>query len=201
VIKVSDYATLPSLWWRRPWRTSSLMRASDRVQAVVGMFAIAVTLLAVPLAGAVGTEAYTAAVARIQAENATKVEVTATVTAEPEQISAGDPRGLSDAKFEAVVRWDHDGRFGKATVDVPAATEAGDEVSVWLGPDSKLTTPPPSPAAAANRGIGTGLVLLGVVWGGALLLVWGTGRLLDRLRGARLDQEWREFSRPIGQDS
>lgn len=39
VIRVSEYPPLPVRLWRmRPWRTNSLIRASDRIQVLAGMF-------------------------------------------------------------------------------------------------------------------------------------------------------------------
>lgn len=199
---MSEYPLLPDRLWRMcPWRTNPLIRAFDRIQALVWMFAITVVLLAVPLAGAAGTASYTDAVARIRVENAAKAAAMATVTAKPERtVIATRQHGLTSERYEAAVRWSHDGKSGTAVVEVPSGSALGAEVPIWLGPDGQPTTAPKRSSAAVGEGVSAGLALLAGVWGGALLLAWGVGRLLDTRRAASWDREWRRIGRPLGQD-
>ncbi|MEV6325286.1 hypothetical protein AB0M45_29505 [Nocardia sp. NPDC051787] len=199
---MSEFPLLPVRLWRLcPWHTNPLIRASDRIQALAGMFAIAVALLAVPLAGAAGTAGYTDAMARIRVENAAKAEAMATVTAKPKRtVIATRQHGLTNERYEAAVRWNHDGKSGTAVVEVPSGSALGAEVPIWLGPDGQPTTAPKRSDAAVGEGISTGLALLAGSWGGALLLAWGVGKLLDARRAASWDREWRRIGRPLGQD-
>ncbi|WP_280496879.1 Rv1733c family protein [Nocardia asiatica] len=200
---MSGYPPLPVRLWRmRPWRSNSLIRASDRIQALAGMFAIAVALLAVPLAGAAGTAGYTDAVARIRVENATKTETTATVMAKPQRtVIATREHGPADERYEAAVQWNYSGKAGTAIVAVPSGSALGAAVPIWLEPDGQPTTAPKGTDAAVGEGVGAGLALLAGAWGGALLLTWGVDRLLGARRAASWDREWRRISRPLGQDS
>ncbi|WP_433520210.1 Rv1733c family protein [Nocardia pseudovaccinii] len=199
---MSEYPSVSTrLWRRRPWRTSSLMRASDRVEALVWLFAIIVMLVAVPVAGAAGTAGYTAAASRIRVENATKVAVPATITTKPERIVTVDAYGSTTERFDATVRWDQNGRSGTTTTEVPDKSATGDEVRVWLDRGGNVTTPPVRAINAASSGIGIGLTILVTVWSCAVLLGYGTGGLLRAGRYAALDREWRGMSRPVGQDS
>ncbi|MGY4103084.1 Rv1733c family protein [Nocardia sp. R16R-3T] len=199
---MSEYPSMPTrLWRRRPWRTGSLMRVSDRVEALVWLFAIVVMLVAVPVAGAAGTAGYTAAANRIRVENATKVAVPATITTKPERIVTVDAYGSSTERFDATVRWDQNGRSGATTTEVPHKSAPGDEVRMWLDADGKVTTPPVRPVNAATSGIGIGITVLAVIWSGAILLGYGTGQLLRTRSYAAMDREWRGMSPPVGQDS
>ncbi|MFX0577860.1 hypothetical protein [Nocardia nepalensis] len=199
---MSEYPSLPTRWWRRrPWRSTPLMRGSDRIEALVWLIAVIVMLVAVPVAGAAGTAGYTAAASRIRVENATKVSVPASITAAPERIVTVDAYGAATERFEATVRWNQGGRAGTTTTGVSGKSAPGDEVRVWLDADGKATTPPVRPVNAANSGVGIGLTVLVTIWGGALVSGFGVGRLLRARRYAALDREWRGMSRPVGQDS
>ncbi len=165
------------------------------------LFAIVVMLVAVPVAAAAGTAGYTAAANRIRVENATKVAVPATITTEPERIVMADAYGATTQRFEATVRWDQNGRSGTTTTEVPGKSATGEEIRVWLDGAGNATTPPVRSINAADSGVGIGTTVLVVIWSGAILLGYGTGRLLRTARYAALDREWRGMSRPVGQDS
>ncbi|MEV4238810.1 hypothetical protein ACIBJI_21960 [Nocardia sp. NPDC050408] len=177
------------------------MRLSDRVEALVWLFAVIVMLVAVPVAGAAGTAGYTAAASRIRVENATKVAVPATITTKPVRIVTVDAYGSTTERFDATVRWNQNDRSGTTTSEVPDKSAPGDAVRVWLDGNGKVTTPPVRPINAANSGIGIGTTVLAVIWSGAALLGYGTGSLMRIRRYAALDREWRGMSRPVGQDS
>ncbi|MEV4128615.1 hypothetical protein [Nocardia sp. NPDC049707] len=199
---MSEYPSLPTrLWQRRPWRTSSLMRVSDRVEVLVWLFAIIVMLIAVPIAGAAGTAGYTAAASRIRVENAAKAAVPATITTPPERIVSVDAYGTTTERFDATVRWDQNGRTGTTTTEVPDKSAPGNVVRVWLDGNGKVTAPPVRTINAADSGIGIGMTVLAAIWSGAILLGYGTGQLLRVCHYKALDREWRGMSRPVGQDS
>ncbi|MGQ4600785.1 Rv1733c family protein [Nocardia sp. R6R-6] len=189
------------LWRSQPWSANPLMRASDRWEALVRLLAAVVVLIAVPVAGAAGTAGYTCAVARIRTENAEKVAVTATVTGEPERrVTAARYEGIQEQR-EAPVRWTYGDREHTATVEVPGATELGGRVTVWLGSDESVTTPPRPASDAAWAGILAGLAALAGICCAAVALVLTTSWLLGRMHSAAWESEWRRMSRPIGTDT
>ncbi|WP_062992224.1 Rv1733c family protein [Nocardia anaemiae] len=196
---MSDSVTIPlqgwrtrlfGVWWLRPWNSNPLMRSSDRVEAAVRIIAVVAVLVAVPVAGALGTEAYTADVARIHTEQATKSVVNAVITDEPQR--------TSEHGVEARVQWQQNERIDTATVPVPRQAQPGDRVAVWLGPDGAPTTRPRQADAAPITGIGVGVIVLVGTGFVGLCLVRGTQWLLDRRRGTRWDREW--VSRTIKED-
>ncbi|RDI55213.1 Rv1733c family protein [Nocardia mexicana] len=187
-------------WRAQPWSGSRLMRPTDRLHGLIRILAIVVVLAAVPLCGAAGTARYTAAQEEIRTENAAKVEVTGTITSDPERITTSTVDGVYSDRHEATVQWNREGADGTATVEVSATAAPGDEMAVWLGPDGSSTTPPLPARAAAWRGIGLGLVILIEVWAVTGSLLWSTTWLLRRRHEAGWEREWRQMDRPIGQD-
>ncbi len=199
VIAVSEYPSLPVRLWRRgPWRSSALMRTSDRIQGLVGICAAVAVLFAVPVACAAGTAGYSAAAARVEAESATKVELTATVVSEPDRILSASRYPTAELGFEARVRWIRNGHDRTAVTGVPAGSRIGAEVPIWLSADGEPTTAPPGSDTAISSGVGIGLMLLSAVWGAALTLVWVTGRLLDAHRAGSWAREWNQICRQNG---
>lgn len=188
---------LPVRMWRlRPWSANPLMRGSDRFENALRLVVIAVMLVMVSVAGAAGTARYTEAVEQIRAEDSAKVQIPATVIAEPSAATT-QARFRSD-DFQAPVKWTYRGESGSATVDVDRTAAVGSQVRVWLGPDGKPTASPRPASAAVSSGINTGVVILLGAWLGGLALVWTINRLLAVGRNAQWDSEWRRISRPIG---
>lgn len=191
-----DNGTLLRLWRLQPFNPSPLMRGSDRCQALLHLVVIALMLLTIPVAGALGTTSYTRTAEQIRTEAAVKVSVPGIVSGSPHQIPGTSP--YRPARFEAPVRWDRDGRTESGTIAVDATAVLGSRVQVWLGADGKPSDPPARPGTAAGTGIATALSALIIGWGGALALEWCVAWLLNGLRAARWDAEWRMISRPIG---
>jgi hypothetical protein len=198
---MSESATIPihgwwtrlaRLWSTQPWNPNPLMRPADRLEAALRIVAVAAVLIAVPVAGALGTAAYTDSAARIRGDTVTKSVVGAVITDEPTQTTAH--------RFEARVQWNENGRSGIATVPVRRDAQPGDPVAVWLGSGGAPTTEPRSPDAAAMTGIGVAVGVLVSTWFCGWCVVEGTGWLLDRRRSARWDRAWRQISRPIRED-
>lgn len=183
------------LWRLRPWNPNPLMRGSDRCQVVIRMFVVALALLAVPVAGTVGTCAYTSSAESIAASNAGKVRVVATVVTAPRRATSFTGSALP--RYEKTVRWEHGGRIETATVPSEATAVVGAELPMWLGPDGRPADPPRQPAGAAADGICIALVVLVASWCAAVGIDRRATRLLDRRRAVRWDAEWRGYSRPI----
>ncbi|MGY2060209.1 hypothetical protein ACW9HQ_35540 [Nocardia gipuzkoensis] len=143
-------------------------------------------LVAIPVAAAAGIEDYRVAAERIRTDNATKVAVTATITAEPHRA-----RRTSIAE----VRWAHDSAPGSATIIVPTASARGDRIPIWLDTNAAPTTPPTKPARAVMVGIGAATVVLIQFWATALLLVITTHRFVTRYQHQLWETRWSHFDR------
>ncbi|QIS03670.1 hypothetical protein F5X71_16285 [Nocardia brasiliensis] len=169
-----------------------MLRASDRCEALVRIIATLAVLVAVPVAGALGTAAYSESAAHIRLERATKHSVAAVLTEDPVEIATYD--------YRARAQWNDAGHPSTAVVPVDRGRQSGDQVTIWLGPDGTQTTEPPRAVAAVLTGIGVGVVVLVGTWLCGWCLVHGTAWVLDRRRDARWAEEWRQFSRPISKD-
>ncbi|MEV6140171.1 hypothetical protein AB0L63_29820 [Nocardia sp. NPDC051990] len=180
------------LWWLRPWSPNPLLRPSDRIEAVLRLVVALAVVVAIPIAGAWGTAAYTEAAARIRAEDAAKSAVSAVITDKPERTPSHLP--------EARVQWTHEGRPDTATVRVPNHAAPGDHLTVWLGPDGTPTAAPRRSAAAALTGIGVGVMVFNGTWIVAYLLMQGAVWLLEQRHGVGWDRQWRQFNSPIKED-
>ncbi|WP_456237940.1 Rv1733c family protein [Nocardia terrae] len=192
--------SLPTRLWRvRPWNPSPLMRVSDRAEVVLRAVAVVVVAAAVPVAGAIGSVSYTGAQARIEAQDAGKVKVSATETADAVRLPDPDHYAGHQDRYQAPVQWNIDGKTATATVDVTGPQPAGSTVTLWVK-NGQPTLAPARPGAAAAEGIGTGLAVLVETWCAAAATVWFTGTVFDARRYARWEREWRGINRPIGKD-
>lgn len=189
------------MWRGRPWNPNPLMRVSDRAEVVLRVFAVLVAAAVVPIAGAVGTVSYTGAQVRIASEDAGKVQVTATTTADAKRVLDDTNYAVHQDQYQAPVQWNSDGHVGTATVQVPGPDAAGSTISLWLSAANVPTTPPARPGAAAAEGVGAGLAVLVETWCATAATVWFTGTVLDARRHARWEREWRSINRPIGKDT
>ncbi|WP_433733897.1 Rv1733c family protein [Nocardia sp. CA-129566] len=199
---MAQYPSLSVRIWRtRPWNTNPLMRASDRFEALVRMLAVAAMLVAIPIAGAVGTAGYTAAAARIIADNSAKVAVTGTISGEVKHTAIVSARSeMTESHAEAPVRWNQDGRSGTATIEAPDTATRGDKVTVWLAPDGTPTRPPQRSSVAVGNGIEVGLAVLVEIWGAVLALVALIMWALGARRRAGWEREWRQTGWQTGSD-
>ncbi|WP_155980770.1 hypothetical protein [Nocardia sp. CNY236] len=198
---MSHYPSLLVRVWRaRPWSDNPLMRASDRWEAVVRLLAALAILITVPVAGAIGTVQYASTAQRIHSENSMKVSTEAVTSTAPQRVVSIGRYSAGSGRFEAEVQWRHDGREGRAVVEVPAATEFGSHITVWLDQDEAVTTPPRPPSVAAWSGILSGLTTLVGIACAVVAVVSAGDWLLDRMRGARWEAEWRQLGRPVGMD-
>ncbi|MFE5474154.1 MULTISPECIES: Rv1733c family protein [unclassified Nocardia] len=148
-------------WWRcRPWNTNSLMRWPDRLGAAVRLLAVVVVLAAVPVAGAVGSVAYSDDAARIRVEHAQTTAVEALVLDRPEYTSLHIR--------QAEVTWTGASGPVVATVPVSRTVDKGDRISVWLNRSGDPVDAPRPPIAAVMNAIGVTVLIMA----GAGLAAW-----------------------------
>jgi hypothetical protein len=194
-------STSPSMvvriWRVAPWSRNPLMRASDRMQGLVAVLAVLAMLLAVPVAAAAGTAEYTGSAASLRADNATKTAVSAMVSGPVTSDSTTDTTGHVSITYRAPVSWSLSGRDGRATTEVSGPQAR--TVTVWLGPDGRLTAPPTPPETAVFRGIGTAVGMIAGIWMAAVVLVFLAHRLAGARNRAVWGHEWQLINRPIGQ--
>ncbi|MBC7303269.1 MAG: hypothetical protein H5T78_20265 [Nocardia sp.] len=190
---MSGYPSAPIRIWRmRPWNANPLMHAHLRFESLTVALLVAVSIVVVPIAGAVGTAAYSGMRARILTDIATKTLATVTITDDPVHLK-------SERRFQATVRWDHDGQDNTVIASVPHTAERGERVSVWIGADGTSVDPPRQTSDAVLEGVGAGVAVLCGVWFTAALLIWCGRLLVDRRRNTAWAVEWQRLNHPTKQ--
>lgn len=103
-----------------------LVRASDRVEALILVLAVAVSLLTVPIAAAVGTAIHDSR-SRLYAEQAqTRRTVAATIIAD------SDRENPSSRTVMVPARWFAAGAEHTGDVIAKQPTKVGDEIEIWV---------------------------------------------------------------------
>lgn len=164
-----------------------LVRTIDRVEALLLVLAFAVSILALPVAAAVGTAVHESR-SRVYAEQAqTRHQVVATITGDSD-----GRRNLSSPTVTAPARWVAAGVEHTGMVAVERAVKPGDRVGVWVDEQGSPVSKPMF--TAVDEAVATGAALwFGVVIGAAGL--FGCARvLLDRSRHAGWQ---RDFDRMV----
>lgn len=123
-----------------------LVRTSDRVQALVWVLAVVMSLLSVPIAAAVGTAVHDSN-RQIYAEQArTRHSVTATVT----DHNAAQQVVLTDTTTVAV-QWSAAGAEHTGAVEAAPTAQSGDLVEIWVDDNgAQVGKPTPTTRAAVE---------------------------------------------------
>lgn len=169
---------LARLFGRNP-----LIRKTDRVEALILVLAVAMSLIAVPIGAAVGTAVHDSR-SRLYAEQVqTRRPVTATVTGE-----SHPRRNLDSPTVTVPARWFAAGTERTGDVTAPLKAKTGDEIEIWVD-DRGLPV-----ARPLNTARDDALVFAVATWWGVSLLavaLYARARItLDRLRYARWQQSF-----------
>lgn len=128
---------LPRTLFTRLFGRNPLLRASDRVEALIAVVAVTVSLVAVPIAATVGTAVHESR-SRVYAEQAqSRRAVTAT--------AIGDQhprRDLDKPTVTVPARWFDGGAEHTGDVVAPLNVKIGDEVEIWVDDKGSVVDPP-----------------------------------------------------------
>ena len=171
--------------WRsmRLFGRNPLIRAGDRVEALVVVFAVVVVLLAAPIAAAVGTAVYDSRSHLYAAQAQNPRTVTATVT--------GDKFVRQDTFGQMVTvpaRWFAAGTEHTGIVSATPGVKTGDSIDVWVAEDGSHIGPP------LRTALDAAVAAAEAIWFGAAMaaagLVAATRAILNRARHARWQQDF-----------
>lgn len=171
----------PRRWWiAGVVGGNPLLRRADRIEALVIMVAIVVSLAALAVAGAVGTSVYDAR-SRVSAGAQPQDVVTATV------IETSTTMVQPDVLTKAVrASWPVAGGQAMGSFGWDDPVEVGDRIGIWVDGDGNRTSPPPPVSQASIDAVCVAVVLwLGVVLSAAATVAVTHSRF-DRVR----DAEW-----------
>lgn len=160
-----------------------LIRASDRLEALMLVLVIAISLLAIPIGAAVGTAVHESS-SRVHAEQAQgRRQLTAT--------SIGDSHPRRDLESPTVTvpaRWSVDGIEHTGDVAAPLNVKTGDAIEIWVDAKGAPVRP------AVRTTVDAGVAFAVATWSTMSLLAAGLFAVvrvaLDRSRYARWQRDF-----------
>ena len=167
--------------WRvaRIFGRNPLLRRTDRVEALITVVAVLVTLMAIPVAGVLGAATYGAR-DRLYTQEAQGRHL---VAAKVDDARAGD-WGTTLVQ----VRWPVAAGQRTGSMQLPAGVKSGDSVRIWLDKDGEPSFPPTPASHAVADAIGTAVAISLLVGFVMASLVVAARSWLDRARAAQWDR-------------
>lgn len=176
-------ATAHRVWNTRPWASSPLMRASDRVESVLRMVAVLVIIAALPAAIVLGEANYRDTVAHNHPIPGThSVDAIVQIDVTGRNVALGDT--------QVPVRWTVDGRTHDGLATGTDSVKKGDHLQVEVTPDGNQAPVVESRAHAIGDAFALGAAALALVTALVLATRSGLVALLDRRRCRTWGQEW-----------
>jgi hypothetical protein len=170
-VRVPRWPILLRLLGRNP-----LVRTTDRIEALVLVLAVVVSLLAAPIAAAVGTAVHDSR-RHIYAEQAhTRHIVAATVTDVP-----ASQQVLRTGTITVPVRWSAAGAEHTGAVMAQFTTKTGDPIEIWVDKNGAQVPAPTPTTLAAVEAVTGALVIWISVAAAAATLFTVTRAVCDRI--------------------
>lgn len=177
-----------SLWWIHALRRSNpLVRRSDRVEALASVIAVIVAVVAIPVAGAIGTFVHDSRAQMYREQLQTAHQVVA--TAVKNGVLVSPPRSLA---FVADATWSEFGRTHHGIVPWSDWAKVGDQQLIWVNDVGENVGQPSPPGRAVGEAIGAALLVWLAVAEGAAALLTLVRRRLNHQRFAQWDRELNE---------
>jgi hypothetical protein len=171
-----------------------LRRRSDRIESVVLMTALLVSVAALPFAVLLGISVQDSLQREAERQALNRLPVAGTVVEEAPTAVTAAAKGSGPE--QAQVAWTTpDGVERTDTVTVPSSSHPGSEVTVWTTPDGRLTAPPLTSSQVAADAVAVAaagqLAVMGLAW----MAFRGVRHALDRRRYRLWDAEWLRVTR------
>ena len=181
--------TLDPCCWRvgRLFCRNPLLRKADRIEALVILVALVVSLAAIPVAGVAGAVVYGVCHSRYAQEADQRHTVVATVTA----------TGIDSVDASLVqASWPVAVGERSGPIEVTTAAKVGQGVRIWIDKAGNPADPPTPSGRAVADAFATVLSIMLTIGLGMTSLVTGTCSRLDRAR----DVEWEREIRCLQED-
>src|SRR6185437_1629213 len=149
-----------------------LIRMSDRVDVLAVVLTVAVSLLSMPIAAAVGTAVYESRSSLYAEQAQTQTRVTATVIDSPARSDTNTVRA----------RWFAAGAEHTGAVKAQPTVKPGDSIDIWVDKDGSHVGP--SVLSAVEEAVAVALAIWFSVAIAAVALFAGTRAVLNRVRHA-----------------
>ncbi|ORB28626.1 Rv1733c family protein [Mycolicibacterium parafortuitum] len=177
-------ATLPLMvWLRRLMLPHPLVRAADRIESAAILVIAVLALLAVPVAGAVGTAQYDHLRHTFAADREALHEVRASAVSD----SRTDPGGYQTS-YRTDVQWVFGGELHRAEIVTPGMS-GGEEMVLQVDDEGHPAGPVPSDQDAAVEAVMTAVLVWSAVVGVALAVGVMVRIRLNLTRFAAWDRE------------
>jgi len=171
-------------WWVHALGRNPLVRRSDRVEAIAFVIAVIVAVVAIPVAGAIGTSVHDAH-SRTHAEQMhMRHQVVATAVASGHLVTR-----VQDLTFTAEAAWADSGRVHRGVIPWSDWANVGDQQSIWVNDRGENVGPPSSPSRANGEAIGVALSVWVGLTEAAAAFVYLVRRWLNHARFAQWDRE------------
>ncbi|WP_027332375.1 Rv1733c family protein [Mycolicibacterium tusciae] len=156
-----------------------LVRKTDRIEALVLVLAVVVSLLAAPITAAIGTAVYDGNRHTYAEQARTRHTVTATITDVP-----ASHQILRASTTNVMARWTTDGTENTGTIEAQSTAEIDDTIEIWVDDNGEqVPAPAPTSRAATEAALGA-LVIWMSVAAIAATLITVTRAVCDRIRFA-----------------
>lgn len=174
---------------------NELATAGDRLEGAALALAVVVALLAVPFAGAGGSELHARQRAQATSERETHRPVEAVLVQDAPPAVEVDDRGTVLETTPVPATWaGPEGQVLTGDVQAHFGALAGTTVRIWIDGRGGVTPPPLSPAGAAVNAAGLALLVWSGSTGAAALLYLLIRFAHTRMRRRRWELEWRQVS-------
>lgn len=186
-VRVPRWPFVQRLLGRNP-----LIRLSDRVEALVVVLAVVMSLMAIPMAAAVGTAVHDSRSSLYAEQAQARRIVTATVAGERD----ARPNPSSPTVW-VPARWFDAGAEHTGVIKAERTVKSGDPIEIWVDKTGSQVGPPvPTRAAAEEAVVAAVVTWLGVAIA-AVGVCAGTRAILSRVRHTRWQ---RDFDNLVGDD-
>ncbi|TNC25782.1 Rv1733c family protein [Amycolatopsis alkalitolerans] len=196
---MNDRPSLLVRLWRLRGGRNPLARRVDRAEFRLVLAAIALVLITIPFATAIGSDVTAQGLERSRHESATRTTVTAVTVADAPYVrTAAVGSAGANLPVDVAATWTTaDGAERHGVIVVEQGTKAGAKTTIWLDGAGNPAAAPFQPADARVSGLATGI---GIWLAVSALLIAVCGAAHLALNRRRYDQWGREWDR-IGRDS
>jgi hypothetical protein len=176
-------------WIRRLATHGPLVRTSDRVEAAVSLLILVIVVLALPVAGAIGTTTHDSRAREYAALRLTSHQVDAIATDDsiPGKLRYQDT-------YTTPLQWQFAGRHHSGTIRTRAMMKPGDRKQIWVDAAGNQTVAPLTDRDAAIDAVGAAVASWAVVAGAGATAMVVLRYQLNRRRYAAWDRELEDLA-------
>jgi hypothetical protein len=187
-----DRATSAVRWWRMPHLgRNPLVRTCDRVESALLTVVVLVVLLAVPVAGMLGSETYAQQRQEAQTQAATRHSATATLLEDAPDNAATGRSSTAGGTANVEAAWTlPNGTPATGIVVAKRGSEAGSEVEIWLDYNGSVVSAPLGSDVVVANAITIAVFAWLAVAAVSALACYLARMAFDRARYARWARDW-----------